>query len=99
MVGNALEVRECIDVLHGGGPEDLRELCLHLAAWMFHLGGVSKTVAHGKQMPKIIASGKAYERFRQMVEMQGGDVALIDDPRSCPRRNIGSRSPVHRRDT
>lgn len=85
MVGNALEVRECIDVLHGGGPEDLRELCLHLAAWMFHLGGVSETVAHGKQKAEeLIASGKAYARFRQMVEMQGGDVAVIDDPQKLP---------------
>jgi pyrimidine-nucleoside phosphorylase len=85
MVGNAVEVQECIDVLHGGGPEDLRELCLHLAAWMFRLGGTTKTVAEGKQLSgEIIASGKAFERFRQMVELQGGDVGTIDDPTRLP---------------
>jgi pyrimidine-nucleoside phosphorylase len=85
MVGNAMEVHECVDVLHGGGPEDLRELCLHLAAWMFHLGGATKTVAEGKVLAgEIIASGKAFERFRQMVELQGGDVSAIDDPLRLP---------------
>jgi pyrimidine-nucleoside phosphorylase len=85
MVGNAMEVAECIEVLHGGGPEDLRELCLHLAAWMFHLGGTTKTVAEGKMLAgQIIASGKAFEHFRQMVELQGGDISVIDDPRRLP---------------
>ena len=85
MVGNAMEVQECIEILHGGGPEDLRELCLHLAAWMFYLGGASKTVADGKLLSEqIIASGKAFERFRQMVELQGGDVSAIDDPTRLP---------------
>jgi len=85
MVGNALEVQECIEVLHGGGPEDLRELCLDLAAWMFFLGGASKTVAQGKQLSEqIIASGKAFERFRHMVELQGGDISVIDDPTRLP---------------
>ena len=85
MVGNALEVRESIEILHGGGPEDLRQLCLELAAWMFFLGGVSKTVAHGKQLSaQIIASGQAFERFRQMVEMQGGEISTIDDPTRLP---------------
>jgi pyrimidine-nucleoside phosphorylase len=85
MVGNALEVQECIEVLHGGGPEDLRELCLHLAAWMFFLGAASKTVAEGKLLSEqIIASGRAFERFRQMVEFQGGDISVIDDPTRLP---------------
>jgi pyrimidine-nucleoside phosphorylase len=85
MVGNALEVQECIEVLHGGGPEDLRELCLDLAAWMFFLGGASKTVAQGKQLSEqIIASGQAFERFRHMVELQGGDISAIDDPTRLP---------------
>jgi pyrimidine-nucleoside phosphorylase/thymidine phosphorylase len=85
MVGNALEVQECIEALHGGGPADLRELCLELAAWMFYLGGASKSVAQGKQLSEqIIASGKAFERFRQMVELQGGDISAIDDPSRLP---------------
>jgi pyrimidine-nucleoside phosphorylase len=86
MVGNALEVQECIEVLHGGGPADLRDLCFELGAWMFYLGGVSKTVAEGKQLcEQIIASGKAFDRFRQMVELQGGDISAIDDPTLLPR--------------
>ncbi len=85
MVGNALEVSECIEVLRGEGPEDLRELCLHLAAWMFHLGGASKTVAEGKQKSEeLITSGKAFAKFRQMVELQGGDTSVIDDPERLP---------------
>ncbi len=85
MVGNALEVQECIEVLHGGGPADLRDLCLDLAAWMFYLGGASKTISQGKQRSEeVIASGKAFERFRQMVELQGGDISVIDDPTRLP---------------
>jgi pyrimidine-nucleoside phosphorylase len=97
MVGNALEVQECIEVLHGGGPEDLRELCLHLAAWMFHLGGTSKTVAEGKQLSEeIIASGKAFERFRHMVELQGGDISAIDDPTLLPGAELRVEVPSRR---
>ena len=86
MIGNALEVVEVVDVLRGGGPQDLRDLCLELAAWMLHLGGVSKTVAEGKQeSAKLLASGKALERFRQMVELQGGDPRVVDDPKILPQ--------------
>ncbi len=85
-VGNALEVEECIDVLRGQGPEDLRELCLELAAWMLHLGGAAPTVAQGKlDAAMLIDSGKALERFRQMVALQGGDVSAIDDPARLPK--------------
>jgi pyrimidine-nucleoside phosphorylase len=85
MVGNAMEVQECIEVLHGGGPADLRELCLELAAWMFYLGGAVKSVETGKKLSdQIITSGKAFERFRQMVELQGGDISVIDDPARLP---------------
>ncbi len=96
MVGNALEVQECIDVLRGEGPDDLRELCLELAAWMFYLGGVVKEIEEGKTFAaKIISSGKALDRFRQMVELQGGDVSTIDDPSRLPRADyrVEVRSP------
>jgi pyrimidine-nucleoside phosphorylase len=86
MIGNALEVVEVVDVLRGGGPEDLRELCLELAGWMLHLGGVADTVAEGKkQSEKLIASGKALDKFRRMVELQGGDLRAIDDPKKLPQ--------------
>jgi pyrimidine-nucleoside phosphorylase len=86
MIGNALEVVEVVEVLRGGGPEDLRELCLGLAAWMLHLGGVSRTVAEGKQQSaKLISSGKALEKFQQMVKLQGGDARVIDDVKRLPQ--------------
>src|SRR5690242_14665712 len=80
MIGNALEVAEVIDVLRGAGPEDLRELCLHLAGWMLYLGGASKTVAEGTQLSsQLISSGKALDKFRHMIELQGGDARVVDD--------------------
>jgi pyrimidine-nucleoside phosphorylase len=86
MIGNALEVVEAVDVLRGAGPEDLRDLCLELAGWMLHLGGVSNTVSDGKhESAKLIASGKALDRFRLMVELQGGDPRVIDDPKGLPQ--------------
>ncbi|MFZ0758484.1 MAG: thymidine phosphorylase [Candidatus Sulfotelmatobacter sp.] len=86
MIGNALEVVEAIEILRDEGPEDLRQLCLELAGWMLHLGGVSSTVAEGrKQSEKLIASGKGLDKFRQMVELQGGDPRAVDDPRNLPQ--------------
>lgn len=86
MIGNALEVIEVIDVLRGGGPDDLRELCLHLAGWMLQMGGISKSVAEGKQRSAdLVASGKALEKFRQMIELQGGNARVVDAPGLLPQ--------------
>jgi pyrimidine-nucleoside phosphorylase len=89
-VGNALEVEEVLQVLREQvreeGPEDLRELCLELSAWMFHLGGLAATINQGKQIAQqLISSGRALEKFRQMVTLQGGDASIIDDPRRLPK--------------
>ena len=86
MIGNALEVVEVVEVLRGGGPEDLKDLCIELAGWMLHLGGASKTVTEGKQQSaKLISSGKALEKFSQMVELQGGDPRVIDNGKKLPQ--------------
>jgi pyrimidine-nucleoside phosphorylase len=86
MIGNALEVVECVEILRGRGPDDLHELCLELAGWMLYLGGVSKDVAEGKRKSAdLIASGKALEVFRKMVELQGGDPRVIDDEKRLPQ--------------
>lgn len=85
-VGNSLEVAEVLEVLRGKGAEDLRELCLELGAWMFYLGERVRTVEEGKQLSaKLIRSGDALARFRTMVELQGGDMRVIDDPKRLPR--------------
>jgi pyrimidine-nucleoside phosphorylase len=79
--GNAMEVAESIEVLAGGGPADLRELCLVLASWMFVLGERVKTLDEGKKLSAdLIASGLAREKFREIVALQGGDVGVVDDP-------------------
>src|ERR1700693_2479910 len=79
--GNAMEVVESIEVLSGGGPPDLRELCLNLAAWMFFLGERVKTLDEGKKLSAdLIASGQARQKFREIVGLQGGDVGVVDDP-------------------
>ncbi|HWR14113.1 MAG TPA: thymidine phosphorylase [Terriglobales bacterium] len=86
MVGNALEIAECIDVLNGGGAEDLRELSLQLSAWMFYLGGRTGSVAEGyKLAEKTIVSGKAKEKFREIIRLQGGDERVIDYPERLPQ--------------
>jgi len=85
-VGNALEIEECIEVMKGGGPTDLRELCLELAAWMLYLAGRTTSVNHGRELAvEIIRSQSALEKFREIIWLQGGDSSVIDDPARLPQ--------------
>jgi pyrimidine-nucleoside phosphorylase len=85
LAGNALEVKESIEVLAGGGPSDLRELCLELAAWMFLLGERVSNLEEGRALAaEMIASGRARDKFREIVRQQGGDVVVVDDPEKLP---------------
>jgi pyrimidine-nucleoside phosphorylase len=85
-IGNSLEVVEVLDVLRGEGPDDLRELCLELAGWMFYLGKVTPSVEMGKKLAAAqFQSGSALEKFRQMVELQGGDPRSVDDVGRLPQ--------------
>jgi pyrimidine-nucleoside phosphorylase len=85
-VGNALEVREAIDTLHGGGPQDFREHALEVAAHMLVLGDKAKSEedAH-KMVEETLMDGRAWEKFRQLVTAQGGDVSFVDDPDKLPK--------------
>ncbi len=85
-VGNALEVEECLEILRGAGPPDLRQLCLELCGWMFKLGGRAKSKDEGGELAaEIIASGRGLEKFREMVALQGGDARVVDDPSRLPQ--------------
>ncbi len=93
-IGNNLEVKEVIEVLHGRGPEDLQEVCYALAGMMISLA--SGTGAEGRLQKKLtyeqgreiahekIADGSAWEKFRELIIAQGGDVSYIDDPSKFP---------------
>ncbi len=90
-VGNSLEVAECVEILNGRGPSDLRELCLTLSAWMFLLGKRVHNLDEGRCLAEeMIAGGKAREKFREMVGLQGGNPAAIDDPSLLPRARYQS---------
>src|ERR1700677_972931 len=96
-IGNALEVEECIEILDGQGPEDLRELCLELSAWMFVLGGKAKSVAAGRTLAaEMIASGRARDTFREVILLQGGDSRVIEDPSRLPRATHLARVDARR---
>ena len=95
-VGNSLEVVEVLEVLRGEGPADLRDLCHELAAWMFLLSGSVRAINEGRQLSeKLIRSGEALTKFREMVKLQDGDPRAVDDPTRLPqaRNKIELSSP------
>lgn len=80
-VGNALEVEEAVQVLKGGGPADLRQLCLELAGEMIWIGGRAESFEEGKETARqVLSDGRALEKFRQMVRRQGGDDRIVEEP-------------------
>jgi pyrimidine-nucleoside phosphorylase len=88
-VGNALEVIEAVNTLHGGGPADFREHCLRVSAQMLMLGRRAPDLEFGRRMAEAaIASGAAFEKFRILVEAQAGDVSFIDEPQKFPKAKI-----------
>ncbi|HEY1483002.1 MAG TPA: thymidine phosphorylase [Candidatus Acidoferrum sp.] len=85
MAGHSNEVIESIEVLRGGGPADLRDLSVELSAWMFYLGERSKSVDEGRVLAKeMIRSGKALEKFRDCIRLQGGDARVVGDASLLP---------------
>ena len=84
--GNAMEIAECVDVLGGGGPADLRELSFELSGWMFFLGDRTENVAEGRKLAEeMIASGRARDKFRDIIREQGGDAHIVDEPQRLPQ--------------
>ena len=91
-VGNSLEVIEAVECLKGEGPEDLRELVLELSALMLVLAG-RKDIQEGRiEARKAFDSGNALEKFRKLVEIQGGNPRIIDDCTLLPK--AGYEIPV-----
>jgi pyrimidine-nucleoside phosphorylase len=84
-IGNALEVRECIDILHCRGPADTTELTVCLAAHMLVLGGKAADVEAGRALATAaLHSGAARQKFYDLVAAQGGNPAVVDHPDLLP---------------
>lgn len=85
-VGNANEIKEAIDVLAGKGAEDETEIALTIASYMAILGGkYTNYKCAYSQLRKVIESGKALGKFKELVKIQGGNTDFIDNPKLLPQ--------------
>lgn len=85
-VGNALELEECVEVLNGKGPADVRELSIELSAWMLFIGGGAADVSDGKRIAEeMIVAGRARDKFQRVIRQQGGDEVVVENPKRLPR--------------
>ncbi|HAQ8560646.1 TPA: pyrimidine-nucleoside phosphorylase, partial [Enterococcus faecium] len=80
-IGNSLEVVEAIETLQGNGPEDLVEMCYALGSQMVVLAGKAKTTDEARTLlQEALESGKALAKFKEMIQNQGGDPAIVEHP-------------------
>jgi pyrimidine-nucleoside phosphorylase len=88
-VGNALEVKEAIATLKGDGPADFWAHCQEVAGHMLLLAGKAATMEEAKLLVTAVKDdGRALVKFRQMVEAQGGDAGLVDEPERLPKAHL-----------
>lgn len=84
-VGNALEVKEAITTLNGEGPPDFREHCLEVAARLLLLTSQAQNLEDARRQAEgRLADGSALEKFKELIDAQGGDVSVIDSPERLP---------------
>lgn len=85
-IGNSLEVKEAIDVLHGRGPADITELSIVLAGMMTYMGGKASSTDKGIDMAREkLADGSALQKFKDVVQSQGGDPNITEDVTLLPK--------------
>jgi pyrimidine-nucleoside phosphorylase/thymidine phosphorylase len=84
-VGNALEVTESVETLRGAGPRDLEDLSVELAAWMLSLAGAAPSLDAARQkVREALASGAGLAKLREVIELQGGDPRVVEEPSRLP---------------
>lgn len=94
-IGNSLEVKEAIEVLTGGGPDDLREVCLSLATQIVALSkGIDKEEAK-VLTENALSSGKAFLKFKEWISAQGGNSEWIENPGLFPKAEYKKEVIAH----
>jgi pyrimidine-nucleoside phosphorylase len=97
-VGTALEIKEAINLLKGQGPEDMKELVLKLGMEIVRLAGVAGSTLSAKQtVQRHLTDGSALEKFKKLVEAQGGDISYIDHPEKFPMAKHIRKLPAPKR--
>lgn len=87
-VGNSLEVIEAVNFLKGNMPEDLKQVVLELGSYMIQLAGKGNDLEENKKkLLEKIENGKGYEKFLQLVKIQGGDISYVEDTEKLPKAN------------
>lgn len=88
-VGNALEMKEAIEMLNGTGPEDFHAHCIDLSAYMLILGKKATELESARRMAQeAIDNGSALNKFRELIQTQHGDVNVIDHPELLPSASL-----------
>jgi pyrimidine-nucleoside phosphorylase len=96
-VGNALEVRETIETLRGGGPPDFRQHCLTIGGKMLELAGKATTLAEAEQMlAEAFNNGRAWAKFVEWITAQGGDQSQLENPDLLPTASLIETVPASR---
>lgn len=88
-IGNNLEVKEAIHFLKGEMPQDLKEVVLELGAYMIKLAGLGENLEENKKrMLENIQNGKAFNKLKEMVQNQGGDISYLEDTNKFEKANL-----------
>lgn len=88
-VGNALEMKEAIEMLNGTGPEDFHAHCIDLSAYMLILGKKATELESARRMAQeAIDNGSALNKFKELIQTQHGDVSVIDHPELLPSASL-----------
>lgn len=87
-IGNSLEVKEAIDTLNGRGPKDLEEVCIELAANMLYLAKCGEISELKIKLKELLNNGKAFNKFKEFISAQGGDIKSIEDVSLLPGAKV-----------
>jgi pyrimidine-nucleoside phosphorylase len=88
-VGNALELHEALDTLHGGGPADFRQHCLAIAAQMLLLARPAYSITQAKGLlEQLLDEGHAWTKFCEWIAAQGGDLRYVESPAQLPSSRL-----------
>lgn len=88
-VGNALEMKEAIEMLNGSGPDDFHVHCIDLSAYMLILGKKAADLESGRKMAQeALDNGSALKKFKELIQSQHGDVSVIEQPELLPAAQL-----------